>query len=453
MNRRELIGSGLGVMAAIGLGACRVPFTADPTVLESLPGYGIPAPTAYLRSNWSRDPFSLCSYSYLAPDPLGIEARRKLARPVADRLFFAGEATSIDSPAMVHGAVESGLRAASEVVGVAGPGSKVVVIGAGAAGLACSRDLIDAGFEITVLEGRDRLGGRVRTEWLDGTPVEMGAAWIHGVAGNPLAELARNQGVETIPFEYEFGFPVFGQEREAIEGVRQLRRGLASFDWGRRNPATTTVADLLPRRRSIGLQWACVSEIAQEYGVDPERLAFLATDEGDYLRGGDALIKGSYSDLVIEGAGEIPVRTESTVSSISYGDGSDVVTELAGGETFTSDAVVVTVPIGVLKAGSIAFDPPLPSPNQAGIDALGAGLLDKLCLAFDEVFWDADAEMINWVDPERPGLWAAWVNGHRLFGVPLLLGYNGGGQAERMAGLDDEAVVRSGMAALDAMFG
>jgi len=452
MNRRDLIGGGLGLAAAVTLGACRSPFSGGTSLVESLPEYGIPRPTAYLRSNWMKDPFSLCSYSYLAPDPLGIEARRKLAEPVADRLFFAGEATSIESPAMVHGALKSGRRAAAEVVEAVDPGSKVVVIGAGAAGLSCARELIDAGFDVTVLEARDRLGGRIRTEWVDGAPVEMGASWIHGVTGNRLAEMARAEGVETIPFEYEFGFPVAGQEREAEEGERQLKRGLASFDWNRQDPATTTVADLLPRRRSIGLQWACEYEIAQEYGADPERLAFLATDEGDYLRGGDALIKGSYSDLVIDGLGEIPVRTKSIVSTITYG-GDGVVTELNGGDMVGSGAVVMTVPIGVLKAGKITFDPPLPASNQSGIAALGAGLLDKLCLAFDEVFWDADAEMIHWIDPERPGLWAEWVNGYRLFGVPLLLGYNGGGQAEQLSGQDDETVVESGMAALDAMFG
>jgi polyamine oxidase len=60
--------------------------------------------------------------------------------------------------------------------------------------------------------------------------------------------------------------------------------------------------------------------------------------------------------------------------------------------------------------------------------------------------------MIHWIDPERPGLWAEWVNGYRLFGVPILLGYNGGSQAAELADRDDEDIVRSGMAALAAMF-
>lgn len=452
MNRRQLIGGGLGLAFAAGLAGCKLPFQADDSRLDALTGFGIPSPKAFLRSNWSRDPFSRCAYSYLAPDPLGIEARRMLARPVSDRLFFAGEATSIASPATVHGALKSGWRAAGEASGTLPGGSRVTVIGAGASGLACARSLLDAGHEVTVLEARDRIGGRVHTERIEGAPVEMGAAWIHGVEDNPIAGFAADQGVETVPFAYEVGFPRSWQAAPARRGQRMVRRAVDSFDWQKRDPATTPVAELLPRRQPLGLQWAADYEFSQEYGAGPEDLAVLATDEGRWYRGGDALIKGSYADLLIEAAGDVPVRTGKVVVAVEHGRGGVGVT-LRDGERVASDAVVVTVPIGCLKAGDITFDPPLPRPNRRAIRALGAGLLDKLCLAFDEVFWDPDAETIGWIDPETPGLWGEWVNCHRLTGQPILLGYNGGGIARGLAGETDETVLRSGMAALGAMYG
>ena len=69
---------------------------------------------------------------------------------------------------------------------------RVAVIGAGMAGLACARRLAGAGFATVVLEARDRIGGRIRTDrrWSD-LPVDLGASWIHGVSGNPVVDLAR----------------------------------------------------------------------------------------------------------------------------------------------------------------------------------------------------------------------------------------------------------------------
>ncbi len=51
--------------------------------------------------------------------------------------------------------------------------------------------------------------------------------------------------------------------------------------------------------------------------------------------------------------------------------------------------------------------------------------------------------MISWIDPERPGRWAEWVNGYRAFGKPVLLGFNGGDEAPGLAGEDDSTVVES----------
>src|SRR5437016_5659530 len=68
---------------------------------------------------------------------------------------------------------------------------RVLVLGAGVAGLAAARTLVDRGLEVTVLEGRDRIGGRVWTR--DG--VDLGAHWIHGTEGNPLTNVARRMSL------------------------------------------------------------------------------------------------------------------------------------------------------------------------------------------------------------------------------------------------------------------
>jgi hypothetical protein len=78
-------------------------------------------------------------------------------------------------------------------------------------------------------------------------------------------------------------------------------------------------------------------------------------------------------------------------------------------------------------------------------------LEDKLWLAFDEVFWDPDVDVINWIDPVNPGHWPFWVNGYKIIGEPILVGFDGGAVARAFAQMSDDEVVASAMAAVRGM--
>lgn len=77
------------------------------------------------------------------------------------------------------------------------PKRSVIVIGAGIAGIAAASALVDRGFRVIVLEARGRIGGRIATDWSMGSPVELGACFIHGSYGNPLAMVAREAELRT----------------------------------------------------------------------------------------------------------------------------------------------------------------------------------------------------------------------------------------------------------------
>ena len=81
---------------------------------------------------------------------------------------------------------------------------KILVVGAGMAGLSAARILHDAGYVVTLLEGRDRIGGRVWTsrKWAD-APMDLGGSWIHGVRGNPLTALADEIDAPRLPTDYD----------------------------------------------------------------------------------------------------------------------------------------------------------------------------------------------------------------------------------------------------------
>ena len=443
LGRRRLLGSALALAAIGPLTSCNGrKGRASGTSASGRTGR-VTEPVAFLRTSWSTDPFARCSYSYLAPSPLGSRARTLLAAPVAGRLHFAGEATSSGAPSTAHGALESGHRASSEIIDNAEAGEHVVVVGAGFAGLGCARALADEGFKVTILEGRDRVGGRIWTRQLAGVPAEMGASWIHGSKGNAMTKVLKETGDPSYTFDYDSST---GGDEDAEEELAGYEERLEDVE----DPDTATVASVMPRKPSTALRNALAINYACEYAAEPHHLSVTATLEGRDLKGPDLLLPGGYNRLIATVRGKLPVRTQEVVTGVRYDtDGASVTLE--SGETIDADRVVVTVPIGVLKAGTIKFEPALPATKQEAITALGAGLLDKLWLEFPEAFWDPEVDVIEWYDPRNPGQWPWWVNGYKVFGKPVLLSLNGGDHARALAQASDDDVVDSAMTALRRM--
>ena len=121
-------------------------------------------------------------------------------------------------------------------------------------------------------------------------------------------------------------------------------------------------------------------------------------------------------------------------------------------ENWEADRVILTLPIGVLKQGSITFDPKLPAEKTEAIKAIGAGLLNKVALKFPKVFWDPDPHWITRLSEEK-GDFTSWLNFVPYTGAPVLVAFNAGAFARKIEKASDEEIKGKAMAALKTLYG
>lgn len=459
---RAGIGAGLGAGAIWGLSGCGegdgdgdgANDGANNTGADvSRPG-AVPTPAGMVRTSWSTDPYALGSYSYL---PVGAtpQARAALAEPVGGRLFFAGEAVHADNPATVHGAQATGYAVAAAVDNEADAGELIVVVGAGIAGATAAQALVAAGHEVIVVEAQARVGGRLHTVRPAGwpVPVERGASWVHAIHASNLADELDALGVATVPFEY--ADVVVGADGELADddftdGVSDAVE--AAIEWADELDDDVSLADALVQSGAAAEVDAAAlahflrTELTTEYGADADELsAWWGTEEGS--EGDDLLVVGGYGALVDAALTGLEVRLGWPVAGVAHGDDGVVVTG-PGGEVIEADRVIVTVPLGVLKAGAIAFDPPLPAGHQQAIEAMAMGLLDKVWLRWDEPWWSETAEQWTRVAAADDSF-TEWFNLAGLTGAPVLLGLVGGAEARGWAARSDDEVLAAALASLD----
>jgi len=339
----------------------------------------------------------------------------------------------------------------------------VLVIGAGIAGLRAAEVLVAAGRRVIVLEARDRLGGRIYTDRSWGVPVELGASWIHGVQNNPIATLATAKGITAQATDYESvmygaaGTRLPGDALDALESqvadlVEAGRQGSPDNDEPLRTALDRAIAaaDLDPAEL-LNVEMGITESIEHEYATDAVNLSATNFDDGAREDGGDALLPGGYDQVVAAVADGLDVRFGHVVSSVdTSGDRAVVVTSQGN---FDAGAVVVTVPLGVLKAGSIQFAPALSEPKSTAIARLGMGALSKTCLRFESQFWPDDAELIDIVPAaSRRGQWVESLSLTGLVDVPALMMFNAGKFARAVETMTDAEVIASASSALTPAF-
>lgn len=271
----------------------------------------------------------------------------------------------------------------------------VIVIGAGAAGVFAMRELVRSGRTAICLEARHRIGGRIFTRRsLARHPIELGAEFVHGER-NIVHELCREYGLTLVPHvgrayswfdgqlipDCELPRPpqlLLRELRRLAERFRRAGKGAAPLHEFLATPECT---ELLAR--SAVTQRYIEQLLKNDHSVEPTVLTLEGWLEPD-VTGFEANfhIDEGYSALLHRAQEEagLDVRLNRPVSRIEWEPGG--VTVFARNLALQSRAVLVTLPLGVLQAGAVTFDPPLPSSKIEAIDALQAGKAFKMVTSF-----------------------------------------------------------------------
>lgn len=333
-------------------------------------------------------------------------------------------------------------------------GRTVVIVGAGMAGAKAARDLADTGADVVVLEARSRTGGRLWTDRSLGVPLDMGGGWIHGRTGNPLTALAQQLNVDAYEWDYD-DITMVGPVSPALNRTAsRIERALYDGDVDVDDAGSLQdVIDQLGRQGmfdGLTLQerdWFVHMQLELELAAEADRLAAHAYTAGEAFDGPDVLLPGGYQQLVDGLLQDIDVRLDTEVIHIRHGpEGTIIHTHNLG--LIPADAVIVTAPLGVLRAGAITFEPDLPPAHRRALQSLDMGLLHKTYLSFPHAFWP-ETHMISRVTERKA--WAAWFNLEDMTGQPILMALNAGEAAYTLEAMDDEAIAAKAMQELRQM--
>lgn len=336
-------------------------------------------------------------------------------------------------------------------------GKKVLVIGAGISGLAAAKRLKDAGVEVTVLEAQNRVGGRLKSVQAGNMVFDEGASWIHGITGNPITALAQSAGMQTAFTDDEsrasydqgsvaYSTSVFNQtEKDFYQMLDTLSAK------GSPNKSFKAVfEENYPDKVNNRLWKYFLSTYLTFDTGDLDQLSSLIYNEGEEFSGEERIATNGYQTIANYLAQGLNVLLNQKVSSIDYS--SSKVKVIHNGTTSEADFVVLTVPLGVLKANTIAFTPVLPTYKATAIQKVGMNCVNKFLLEWDTSFWDNE-QYIDYT-PEVPDLFNYFVNIKQVNpAANALMTFAYAGAARETENWSDQKVTDTIMAHLKDLYG
>ena len=355
---------------------------------------------------------------------------------------------------------------------------RVVVIGAGVAGLAAGMRLAERGYDVTLLEASDRVGGRIRTLPVGDVQVELGAEFVHGRAPE-MVKLLEDLRLETVAlgganlsYTRERGLRVEadegGDDKEDPTSVMEELEGWAEKNFGR----DLSFAEYLQERQLSAEQAAAATDFVEGFNaadakeISVQSLAVQQKAEDEIGGQNVAHVTVGYAELArrlaerFERAGG-KLRLGAEVAEVRWRPG-EATAVLKGAEEVQGACAVIALPLGVLQSGAMRFDP---APGNAMVHAqrMRVGSVCRMSLVFARRWW-AELEGAS-VEGARELSFLFARDGNRGDGhfhvfwtrhpspEPVITAWSGGPSSKVFDGLNDEVIAQVACADLARVFG
>jgi monoamine oxidase len=338
----------------------------------------------------------------------------------------------------------------------------VIVIGAGIAGLAAMQRLAAAGMDVLVLEARERLGGRIFTQQHNGYPVELGAEFVHGRPPEML-EIIRSAGLKPAKVSGEFRSKIAGHWEDSdnlMSEVNELFDQIPSS-----GPDQTFHEYIEGTNYSVEAKQQAVRFVEGFHAADARKVGIhwlLKATKAEESIDGDTSFRmpEGYSRLVETLARDVHQREvhkqgsrillNNRVTSIRW-QKNEVLVMTSQGE-YRAARAVITLPLGVLQAGSVKFTPPLDA-KQDAFRLLSMGPVIRVSLCFQDKFWEEDPHMRDlsflFTDNEHFPTW--WTSNPLRY--PILTGWAAARHARALTGKSDPQIIAIAVDALAGLLG
>uniref|UniRef100_A0A3B3TN55 [histone-H3]-N(6),N(6)-dimethyl-L-lysine(4) FAD-dependent demethylase n=1 Tax=Poecilia latipinna TaxID=48699 RepID=A0A3B3TN55_9TELE len=332
---------------------------------------------------------------------------------------------------------------------------KVIVIGAGAAGLAAARQLQNFGTQVVLLEARDRIGGRVWDDGSLGVTVGRGAQIVNGCVNNPIALMCEQMGIRmhklgercdlfqeggratdpAIDKRMDFHFNAIldvvsdwrndksqSQDSPLGEKVQEIKKNFLQES----GMQFSDLEEKVLQFHLSNLEFACGSTLDQVSARFWDHNEFFAQFSGDHT-----LLTKGYSVLLHKLAEGLDIRTNCPV--------------------------LVTVPLTLLQKNAIRFNPPLPERKLKAIHSLGAGIIEKIALQFPNRFWDSKIQGADYFGhippcPEKRGMFSVFYDLDPQGKQAVLMSIMSGDAVSAVGDLEDSEVVDECLKVLRELF-